>query len=492
MESSRKNPIILLVLILLFAYGLRVMVLASADISNDEALTYLRVFNFFEVQTPWTPVLRPRHLVHTLLLQGWLPFADHEMAIRYPSVLFGVLSIAVAYQVGRKLDGERVGLLATVMLSVLPLHVYYSHYLKQYAILAFLAMVALWALLTVTRGGSTHRRLALIAYPVSVVLLTSLHIFMSVWIAVQSLYLIIVWWFKRERDLLVMWIAAQAGVFMTAMALLIPDLLQEGGTLENFKRPELAALQEFINRGLGTQSFFGGDFSPVPDLILWGVMLALLAAFVIPLVRERETDRLGRVALLVGLVFIPPLLFFSVSHVWRAMYAVRYVVLSIWTLTLLASLVLARFRYGWASLIVAGYLIVASVYNVGQYHVDSRGYSPYEQWHEPLTYLQEHIQEGDYVVCRKTAICTLYGRHLDFAYAVDKDAIKDQINWTDADALHSAVQSNERTWVFWARRWRPGPEQLLAEQPGVVMLEHVEYPWMDLYLYAYDDSATGP
>jgi 4-amino-4-deoxy-L-arabinose transferase-like glycosyltransferase len=65
----------------------------------------------------------------------------------------GVLTIAVAYLLGRVLFGIRVGLLSALLLALSPLHTYYSKELRMYVPMALLTSLALFFLYKATKRG---------------------------------------------------------------------------------------------------------------------------------------------------------------------------------------------------------------------------------------------------------------------------------------------------------------------------------------------------
>ncbi len=87
--------------------------------------------------------------VHPLLyyqtLHFWIRlFGDSAMAIRLLSVLFGVLTVPVAYALGRDWFGPRAGLASALITAVAPFHVQYSQEARMYALLTLALTSATW------------------------------------------------------------------------------------------------------------------------------------------------------------------------------------------------------------------------------------------------------------------------------------------------------------------------------------------------------------
>ena len=61
-------------------------------------------------------------------------FGIGEMAVRIPSVIFGVLTIYVVFLLGQKLHSRALGLFSALLLAISPLHIYYSQEARMYAL----------------------------------------------------------------------------------------------------------------------------------------------------------------------------------------------------------------------------------------------------------------------------------------------------------------------------------------------------------------------
>lgn len=73
------------------------------------------------------------------LLKIWgAAFGYSEVALRMPSVLFGVFTVYGLYRLGKLVANDQVGLLAALLLAVSGLHVYYSQEARAYALSAFI------------------------------------------------------------------------------------------------------------------------------------------------------------------------------------------------------------------------------------------------------------------------------------------------------------------------------------------------------------------
>jgi 4-amino-4-deoxy-L-arabinose transferase-like glycosyltransferase len=85
--------------------------------------------------------------LYFLMLRGWIGLAGQsEFAIRFPSLVFGVISLALIYVTGSRLFSRPIGLVAATLLAVSGYHVWYSQEAKMYALITALALAAIYCL----------------------------------------------------------------------------------------------------------------------------------------------------------------------------------------------------------------------------------------------------------------------------------------------------------------------------------------------------------
>ena len=133
-----------LLVILLLAFTLRIYALNVKGLSFDEAgsayiagLGPLGMFAYLKRAIFEHPPL------YYFLLSVWTSLAGRsEFALRYFSVLVGVLLVPLTYRLARLLSGRRVALLSAFLLTLSPFHVQHSHDARMYALLAVWGLLA--------------------------------------------------------------------------------------------------------------------------------------------------------------------------------------------------------------------------------------------------------------------------------------------------------------------------------------------------------------
>jgi len=136
----------LLLPITLAGFALRAYLLGAQNVWWDEGLAIWAVRKGLIPMTLWTagdvhPPLYFWGLYAITRVAG-----ETEFAARFPSLIYGVLLIPLAYQLGRKMISVRVGLLAAALLAVARFPVWWSQEMRMYIGAAFWGAASLYAL----------------------------------------------------------------------------------------------------------------------------------------------------------------------------------------------------------------------------------------------------------------------------------------------------------------------------------------------------------
>jgi glycosyltransferase involved in cell wall biosynthesis len=125
-----------------------------------------------------------------------LMFGQSEFWLRFPAAMWGLLTLPLMYQIGRRLFDRTIGLTAAGLLAVIGVHAFYSQEMRPYALLTFLATLSYYFLLRILHTGHTRYW---IAYSLTISLAILTHHFMLFLITAQGLIVLIVW--LRDRTL---------------------------------------------------------------------------------------------------------------------------------------------------------------------------------------------------------------------------------------------------------------------------------------------------
>ena len=142
----------MLCLLLLAAAGARARQLGVPTLTGDEWFMLRNAYEGPGWIVSQARVFEPHPLLYYLGFWGWIGVAGStEWAMRYPSALFGVLTCAAVWRLGREIGGPLVALGAGLLAAVNPYQVAQSQNARNYAMVAALATVATAALLVAAR-----------------------------------------------------------------------------------------------------------------------------------------------------------------------------------------------------------------------------------------------------------------------------------------------------------------------------------------------------
>lgn len=145
--SHRDGLVSAYCLILLLAFGLRVVSLEAQGVWRDEVDQWRFAYqsaselisNFF--RPGWNgPLYSP-------VLRGWIELAgDSVFAMRLLSVFWGVLGVAVAAALVRRVAGGRTSMVTSLLMALSPYMIWYAQEIKMYTWVPLLVLLAIYGL----------------------------------------------------------------------------------------------------------------------------------------------------------------------------------------------------------------------------------------------------------------------------------------------------------------------------------------------------------
>jgi 4-amino-4-deoxy-L-arabinose transferase-like glycosyltransferase len=261
----------LLLLIVLFALGLRLYRLDAQSLWYDEGFSvYLARMDLDQLTARTAADIQPP--LYYYLLHSWIGlFGESEAALRGLSVLFGILTVPLIYAMAWRLFRSRLaGLLAALLVAVSPLHIWYGQEARMYTLLTFLCLLSSYIMLLVIQAKSRGTEVALwIAFSLTSIAAVYTHYFAFFILVFQALYLLLVWLGRGLRpSRLLLGGAASAVVIWLAYIPWLPHLLSRLGADVSYWPGRLKLDEIFVDVAL---SFVGGE--SIPEAV--GVVLAL-------------------------------------------------------------------------------------------------------------------------------------------------------------------------------------------------------------------------
>lgn len=198
---------ILLVGILLLAYTLRIAGLTSESLWIDEGYS-LALANHSVCDIIKGTAADQHPPLYYLVLHLWLSFGQSIFHLRYLSLLIGMLGVATGALIGRKLLGQKTGIVAALLLACSPMHIWYSQEARMYILLALLIMLSAYMTWRLIHGLSGW-----MLYWLSTLLALYTHYFAGFVLLFENA-LVLGWWLKqRQRRFFAQWVGMQLTLF---------------------------------------------------------------------------------------------------------------------------------------------------------------------------------------------------------------------------------------------------------------------------------------
>lgn len=364
MSRTRSRYLAAISLLALGAFFVRASSLDSQSLWRDE-VDALR----FAI-APWTEVLsnftRPgwNGPLYYLLLRGWIAFTGTtEYAMRFSSLIPGILAIPLIYVLGRRLFSSPVGLLSALLVTSSPYLVWYSQEVKMYSLVLALGLLALYSLRRALESGERGWWLTQIAATTAAFYS---HILAALLIPVQIL-VSLAWWSRTREE----WRRALVSLAVLTLPYLPLVAWQAPLALETretgFTSYSLDQMIVILLNGWSTGIAGWGS--------TWGAALAALLAAAglfgqvsyVPLIsaerarwEERASDGLA-----LSIWLLTPLISVWLISLRQPLFADRYLLWCTPALYLLVALALTSFARAknWGGWVGAGLLIIVLALN---------------------------------------------------------------------------------------------------------------------------------
>lgn len=378
----------LLIGLVAFAFLLRLHRLDVQSLWFDES------FSAFISSSPLDVAIQSmleEGLQHTplyyLLLRPFAADGFSEFSLRFLSVALGILAVPLIAQMGRMIAKPQLGMLAAVLLTINPFHIWYSQETRMYTLVITATIGAMFFL---GRTVQSPRRQNWLGLALFTAIGFNTHYFAFFIPLVQFIFLVIT--LKQNYHLLRPWLLTQllAGISLLPWIVI---MIRWGnfyfGSAAHTPPSGYDLLQTFWNFSFG----YTANLTPFVTIML-GLFLLL---FVLGINLARRT---GNGLLLILWGFMPPLTAFWMSF-RLPMYVDRYISLSLPAFLLLITLGLDQWR-SQKLLRIAIISVVLGTMLGGVWRVfyDPQVYYRAD-WRSLGVYLEEHTESGDVIALWK-------------------------------------------------------------------------------------------
>ena len=336
--------------------------------------------------------------LYYLLLHYWIDLVgDSEAAVRSLSALVGLATVLAIYKIGSLLSGRSVGLLASLLVSLSAMDVWYSRTARMYALLALLTVLSFHFLVRLARN---ERGLGTVsAYLVASVALIYTHAYGLFVLAAQSVFVLFGLWVSRAPGRLKelrRWVVLQLGILVAYIPWIIVWISIFGRDINGercagtCRKPTGQDLQNMI------ELFPGG---PALLLVLIGTGLAVLAGGSVSrgqaLFRRVDWPSLKRdfrLPLLSAWLIVPVAVPFALSFLVTPMFEYhRHPIVAAMAFCVVVAIVWSRIR----SVLLFTVLGIAIVTGSLHYVRASNSWFETEDWRTATRYVEARAVRGD-------------------------------------------------------------------------------------------------
>jgi uncharacterized membrane protein len=265
---------------------------------------------------------------------------NSDVALRLPSAIFGVGCVAGIYFAGRELGSAGAGLVASMILAISPYHLWYSQEARTYA-LVFLLVVC-----SVAFQGRLHRepaRWALIGYTLTGALSLYAHPFAVFTLTAQNLFFILCWLSRSARPATTMrmWLTLNGAIAVAFTPWIgrTIDLARTG--------------QPWMTRNSTVAEAMSAYAGSTAILALLGMLAIAGIAYALA---RRDPRPILSLLILIFPIAIP----LALSTAKQPAFHVRYGILSLFGMALLAGFGVMQIRPWARMLTVAAYIALAA------------------------------------------------------------------------------------------------------------------------------------
>jgi mannosyltransferase len=491
-SGTRASPRLILLLLILLAFGLRLYHLDYQSLWRDEMDAIL--FARQELCQLLPLFVKPGHNgpLYYVLLHGWLRLVgDSEFSLRFLSLLCGILAVPLIYLVGHRWIGDRASLVAALLAATSPYLIWYGQEGKMYALLLLLSLASTYVYQTALR----RNHLRLWAFYVLLVTISLYVHLLSVLILPFHFLLFFVTW-PRYRGAWKAWM----GTFVVLTLPYLPLLRWEVVLL---RRPfttghQFYALYEILAILLSALSL-----NAAHGRNLWSIALFvfLLLSGLLLTVRSREAvnrttgdqpESAGRERLILALYLFIPILGIFLISLGMPIFTDRYLITIVPAFLLLLARGVGALRATSASLAMAclGLVLVSNLYVVSL-----QGHTPIKS---DFRFVAQYVDDSggaDLILFLIPQVRSVF----DYYY-------EDPFDWADApftnrgmeraevnEYMDEVTHGDQEVWLIVSEAELWDSRGLVQEWFRIhgTLLERRSFARVDAYLYGVDGGARG-
>jgi uncharacterized membrane protein len=411
--------------------------------------------------------------LYPLVNKAWLAAWGSDAAARWLTVLFGAATVVCIRGIGRHLVDDATGLAGAFLLAILPLHVFYSEFVRGYVVFVFFAALALWMLL---RAVQTDQRRDWCFFALAAIAGAYTHYYFVIFLAISLLIVVML---KRSLRIGKRAFVAYAAIAAAGLPLLglMPSDFRFQTSLRDPQRLTVATfaytyLTMFTGDALGpsprelhTISFRDAAKGVAPWAAAIGVIVTVLGFEGWRALRGHPT-----LPILFALILLPVLVTGGLGYAAGLNYHVRFALWAIIALVIWLGAGLAAGRGKWYVRAATFGLLVLSAISIYNRHFVPRYEN--EDLRGAAAYLHTQADQAQPVFIVSDYLAKAARYYLGDEWHVvelprageSSNTIREAADIAAADAaLKAAAAAGRPFWLIYSREFHGDPEGLLLK-----------------------------
>ncbi len=412
------------------------------------------------------------------LLRGALLLGQSEFIVRFVSFIPGVLSIPLAYVIGKRLLSNSAALIATFLVSISPILIWHAQDARMYSQLVFGCLLMVYMYL---RALEKNDWKFWAGYILAALLALYTQLYAILLVGTLGLHFLLF-----HRRFITRWFVTN---LVLGLAYLPWIIIMIGMPEEKIGGRQISAL---FRLPYNYFAFINGYSlgPPIPQLrslsldvlapyrvLIAPIFLISALLFVMGVDRLRR-ESLDKLTLLLGWVFLPVLIAVIIPYLHPSMtFNVRYVLFSVPALLFIFAAGITHSKRRYVGMI---FLAIFTFYNAMSLHNNT--YDPTyarEDVRGAAQYVASEIQPDDHIL-----VATV-GRIFDWYFTRGNVVVSNVPTQPALTLVDQAADGAASLWFVKSRPWQTDPDNELETllKSRYVLLSTVEFPGVSVYHY---------
>ncbi|MBN1539156.1 MAG: glycosyltransferase family 39 protein, partial [Candidatus Thermoplasmatota archaeon] len=333
MQFFMDNPALLLILII--AIWIRLYGISTESFWLDESMTGLRCRWDFNKMIDSFAAKDHLPLYFSMMWMYGKIFGTSEIALRAPSLFFGVLSVGPIFLLGSRIS-KKVGNLSALLSAILPTTIYYSQEARMYSMLLFLSALSLYLLTRMLDTGEKKRTVITTLFILVNLSIVYTHYFGLLFVGLECTSILLISITRRKEGFASMTKRVIRNIWPGILPILsfLPWFVYVQSHYPFSGHVTGGGLKLSTYLIFNMYLFLGGNYhfhyepihgvTLVSSLIL--VSLSVVGIVIMFSKSLKDTHQRELMMVLMPLMILPPIIVYFVSLYWQSIFNYRYMI----------------------------------------------------------------------------------------------------------------------------------------------------------------------